>query len=104
RSELRKTVLPAFRVAPLDEKGLALDVAELPQTLPERREKVRTAGWPTGLYVTDFGDPHRPLRPRRERPRSRGAKQGDELALWTGGNSKYKIIYCRDDMIIYVCL
>ena len=44
RSELRKTVLPAFRVAPLDKKGFALDVAELPQTPSEPREEVRTAG------------------------------------------------------------
>jgi hypothetical protein len=39
RSELRKTLLPAFRVAPLDKKGFSLDVPKLPQTLSERREK-----------------------------------------------------------------
>jgi hypothetical protein len=79
RSELRKTVLPAFRVAPLDKKGFALDVAELPQTLSERREKVRTAGWPTRLDMPYFGDPHRPS--RRKRPRSRrAAEHRDELA------------------------
>ena len=69
RSELRKTVLPAFRVAPLDEKGFALDVAELPQTLSERREEVRTAGWPTRLDMPYFGDPCGPLGPRRKWPR-----------------------------------
>jgi hypothetical protein len=79
--ELRKTLLPAFRVAPLNEEILAFDIASLAKPLSECCEKVWAARWQAGLNVPDLGDPHRLLRARRERPRDRrAAEQRDEVA------------------------
>src|ERR1019366_4635964 len=70
RGELRKTLLPAFRVAPLNEEVLAFDVAELAKPLLECREKVWAAGRRAGFNVPDLDDPRRLLCACRERPRN----------------------------------
>jgi hypothetical protein len=83
RGELRKTLLPAFRVAPLNEEVLAFDVAELAKPLLECREKVWAAGRRAGFNVPDLNDPRRLLCACRERSRNRrrrAAEKRDEIA------------------------
>src|SRR5262249_3728023 len=77
--QLWQAIISAFRPAIVDRHVLALDVTGVSEALPERGHELGPFSSEGGIDEADHRH-RRLLRARRQRPRRRAAKQGDELA------------------------
>jgi hypothetical protein len=74
-----KLLSTPFGIAELDRRILAVNEAQLPQSLTERFQTRRSRGRSAGQDADTRNTPGL-LRARRERPRHRAAEKRDELA------------------------